>query len=75
MRFLRTVHMRGTMTLPNDIRAALGISEGDIVEFEVHRVVRKASPSPSSSPSLSPSRSPSPSLRPITISVPTNGEA
>ena len=42
MRFLRTVHTRGTMTLPNDIRLALAISEGDIVEFEVVRVVRKA---------------------------------
>jgi bifunctional DNA-binding transcriptional regulator/antitoxin component of YhaV-PrlF toxin-antitoxin module len=41
--------MRGTMTLPNDIRAALSISEGDIVEFEVHRVVRKAPSSPSTS--------------------------
>lgn len=49
MRFLRTVHMRGTMTLPNDIRSALSISEGDIVEFEVVRVVRKAAtPSPPS---------------------------
>lgn len=51
MRFLRTVHTRGTMTLPNDIRNALSISEGDIVEFEVVRVVRKsvsaASPLPS----------------------------
>ncbi len=48
MRFLRTVHTRGTMTLPNDIRNALSISEGDIVEFEVVRVVRKA-PAQSSS--------------------------
>lgn len=61
MRFLRTVHTRGTMTLPNDIRTALSISEGDIVEFEVHRVVRKNA----SSQPLSPSRS---------INNPTPGE-
>lgn len=59
MRFLRTVHTRGTMTLPNDIRTALSIAEGDIVEFEVHRVVRKNTSS-SSSPSF-PSNSPAPS--------------
>ena len=54
MRFLRTVHTRGTMTLPNDVRTALGISEGDIVEFDVVRVVRKnpSSPFPSQSNSL-----------------------
>ncbi|MEK6975346.1 MAG: AbrB/MazE/SpoVT family DNA-binding domain-containing protein [Candidatus Thermoplasmatota archaeon] len=63
MRFLRTVHTRGTMTLPNDIRNALSISEGDIVEFEVVRVVRKADPS---SPSLSQSKS---------QPQPSNGEA
>lgn len=59
MRFLRTVHTRGTMTLPNDIRTALSISEGDIVEFEVHRVVRKSLPSSNLPSSLSNSQTPS----------------
>lgn len=61
MRFLRTVHTRGTMTLPNDIRTALSISDGDIVEFEVHRVVRKSMPLPLPNPFPSESSSPAPS--------------
>jgi AbrB family looped-hinge helix DNA binding protein len=45
MRFLRTVHHRGSLTLPSDIRDVLDIKEGDVVEFEVLRIVRKATPS------------------------------
>ena len=53
MRFVRKVNDRGVLTLPTEIREALGVEEGDIVEFEVLGVVkktgRKASRSPSSS--------------------------
>lgn len=53
MRFVRKVNDRGVLTLPTEIREALGVEEGDIVEFEVLGVVkktgRKASRSASSS--------------------------
>ena len=53
MRFVRKVNDRGVLTLPTEIREALGVEEGDIVEFEVLGVVkktgRKANRSPSSS--------------------------
>lgn len=41
-RFLKRVDMRGTITLPVDIRKAMGVAEGDIVEFEAVSVVRKS---------------------------------
>lgn len=41
MRFLRKVVSRGNLTLPSDIREALDIQEGDIVEFAVVGIVRK----------------------------------
>ena len=41
MRFVKKVNERGVLTLPNDVREALGVEEGDIVEFEVLRVVKK----------------------------------
>lgn len=53
MRFLRKVNERGVLTLPSEIREALDVGEGDIVEFEVLRVVKK---------STSPSRGPVPSV-------------
>lgn len=39
MRFVKRVNDRGTITLPAEIRSVLDIREGDIVEFEIHRVV------------------------------------
>lgn len=41
MRFVKKVNERGVLTLPNDIREALGVEEGDIVEFEIVGVVKK----------------------------------
>lgn len=41
MRFLKRINERGTVTLPLEVREALEVSEGDIVEFEVLGVVRK----------------------------------
>ncbi len=41
MRFVKKVNERGVVTLPTEIREALGVEEGDIVEFEVLRIARK----------------------------------
>ncbi len=42
MRFVKRVNERGVVTLPNEVREALGVEEGDIVEFEVLRIARKS---------------------------------
>jgi len=41
MRFVKRVSDRGNMTLPTELREALGIAVGDIVEFEVIGIVKK----------------------------------
>ena len=41
MRFVRKIHSRGVLTLPFDVRTACDINEGDLVEFEIKRVVRR----------------------------------
>lgn len=41
MRFSKKVAGRGNLTVPTDIRNALDIDDGDIVEFEVVGIVRK----------------------------------
>lgn len=41
MRFLKRVNDRGTLTLPAEVREALQVRAGDIVEFEVVGVVRR----------------------------------
>lgn len=63
MRFVKKVNDRGVVTLPTEIREALDVEDGDLVEFEVLRVVRKANPAarPSISPSPSPALTPDPS--------------
>lgn len=40
--FLKKVLQRGTITIPADVLEAVGVEEGDIVEFEVVRIYRKA---------------------------------
>ena len=40
MRFVKRVNERGNVTLPAEVRAVLGIGEGDIVELEVVQVLR-----------------------------------
>ena len=42
MRFVKKVNERGVVTLPTEVREALGVEEGDIVEFEVLGIARKA---------------------------------
>ncbi|HUR24874.1 MAG TPA: AbrB/MazE/SpoVT family DNA-binding domain-containing protein [Candidatus Thermoplasmatota archaeon] len=42
MRFLRTIGQKGSLTLPSEIRQVLDVQEGDILEFEVVGVVRRA---------------------------------
>lgn len=64
MRFVKKVSERGVVTLPTEIREALGVEDGDLVEFEVLRVVRKANPvsrppaGTDPAPALSPDSSP-----------------
>lgn len=41
MRFLKRINDRGTVTLPSELREALDIESGDLVEFEVLGVVRR----------------------------------
>lgn len=41
MRFIKKILERGTITIPSDVREALGVEEGDIVEFQVLRVVKR----------------------------------
>ena len=54
MRFVRKVNDRGVLTLPFEVREAMDVDEGDIVEFEILRVVKKAkTPSAPSVPSPS----------------------
>jgi AbrB family looped-hinge helix DNA binding protein len=45
MRFVRKVNDRGVLTLPSEVREALDVDDGDIVEFEVLRIVKKGKPS------------------------------
>lgn len=40
MRFVKKVNERGVLTLPAEVREALGVDEGDIVEFEVLNVIK-----------------------------------
>ncbi len=41
MRFLKKVGGRGNVVLPSELREAMDIGEGDIVEFEVIGIVRR----------------------------------
>ena len=43
MRFIKKILERGTITIPSDVREALGVDEGDIVEFQILRVVKRGS--------------------------------
>lgn len=41
MRFTKRVVAQGHVTVPSDLRSALGIDAGDLVEFQVVGVVRR----------------------------------
>ena len=57
MRFVKRVNERGVVTLPTEVREALGVDEGDIVEFEILGIARKAnSPKPAAAGSPSSSK-------------------
>ncbi len=56
MRFLKKVGGRGTVVLPSDLREALDIAEGDIVEFELVGVVRRAQDSKARTTTISEDR-------------------
>lgn len=40
MRFVKKVGSRGTLTIPTDVREALELQTGDMIEVQVLRVVR-----------------------------------
>lgn len=58
MRFVKRVNERGVVTLPTEVREALGVDEGDIVEFEILGIARKANPQ---GKAAKPARAPAPS--------------
>lgn len=41
VRFIKKILERGTVTVPSDVREAIGVEEGDIVEFQIIRVVKR----------------------------------
>ncbi|MEK6986287.1 MAG: AbrB/MazE/SpoVT family DNA-binding domain-containing protein [Candidatus Thermoplasmatota archaeon] len=53
MRFVRKISDRGVLTIPTEVREALDVGDGDIVEFEVLRVVKaKSATNPNQAGSL-----------------------
>lgn len=46
MRFIKKILERGTVTIPSDVREALGVEEGDIVEFQIVRIVKRLGEEP-----------------------------
>ncbi len=44
MRFMKRVNDRGVLTIPTEVREAIGLKTGDIVEFEVINVVHSKVP-------------------------------
>lgn len=46
MRFTKRVVGQGHVTVPTDLRAAMGIRAGDIVEFQIVGVTRRTTPAP-----------------------------
>lgn len=41
MRFTKKIVERGNITLPSDVREALGIEDGDFVEFDIVGILKK----------------------------------
>jgi AbrB family looped-hinge helix DNA binding protein len=57
MRFVKKISDRGTLTIPSDVREALDLKDGDLVDVHILGVVaRRASGTSSPTPSPSPSR-------------------
>lgn len=48
MRFTKRVVTQGHVTVPSDLRDALGIDAGDLVEFQIVGIVRRAISTPPS---------------------------
>ena len=53
MRFIKKILERGTITIPSDVREAVGVEEGDIVEFQIIRIVKRSDENHSDSPAAS----------------------
>lgn len=64
LRFIKKIGERGIVTLPSDVRLALGLGEGDIVELELVSVVRRAEKAPPAGPVPAAAPDPSPAARP-----------
>lgn len=62
LRFIKKIVERGNVTIPSDVREALEIDEGDIVEFEIVSIVKKTpkGTDESQAPATRPEPSPSP---------------
>jgi len=43
VRFVKKISDRGTLTVPRDVREALGIEEGDLVDVQIMRVMGRRS--------------------------------
>ena len=51
MRFVKKISDRGTLTIPSDVREALDLKDGDLVDVHIVGVVgRRATPSTPASP-------------------------
>lgn len=69
VRFIKKILERGTVTVPSDVREAIGVEEGDIVEFQIIRVVKRSGePITDPSPTPDDERQPASELRPRTFS-------
>lgn len=53
LRFIKKILERGTVTVPSDVREAMGVEEGDIVEFQILRIVKRGDENP-----VAPSKTP-----------------
>lgn len=45
VRFVKKISDRGTLTVPRDVREALGLEDGDLVDVQIVRVVGRRPPS------------------------------
>jgi AbrB family looped-hinge helix DNA binding protein len=61
MRFVKKISDRGTLTIPSDVREALDLKDGDLVDVHIVGVVarRAASSPPAPSGAVAPLPSPS----------------
>jgi AbrB family looped-hinge helix DNA binding protein len=54
MRFVKKISDRGTLTVPRDVREALDLKDGDLVDVQIVRVMGRRPSTPYSSQSPTP---------------------